>query len=308
MNHIYDVIIVGGGPAGYTAALYASRAGLDTLLIEKFSAGGQMALTGVIENFPGFDDGIDGFELGLKMQKCAERFGTKTESAEVFSLNFSDKIKTAETSVGSFYGKAVIIACGAVPKKLGLECEEQLIGRGVHYCAHCDGSFYKGKTVVVVGGGNSAAEDALYLSKLSKKVYLIHRRDTLKADKIYRDRLLELSNIEFIWNSTVVDVIYDEKLNGVIIKNAVTGGESVVNCDGIFVSIGRKPATDFIKNGLVLDNNSYIISDETCATSLEGVFAAGDVRTKPLRQIVTAVSDGANAAYFAEKYILNENN
>ena len=195
-----------------------------------------------------------------------------------------------------------------MPKKLGLECEEQLIGRGVHYCAHCDGRFYKGKTVVVVGGGNSAAEDVLYLSKLSKKVYLIHRRDTLKADKIYRDRLLELSNIEFIWNSTVVDVIYDEKLNGVIIKNAVIGGESVVNCDGIFVSIGRKPATDFIKNGLVLDNKGYIISNETCATSLEGVFAAGDVRTKPLRQIVTAVSDGANAAYFAEKYILNENN
>ena len=308
MNNIYEVIIIGGGPAGYTAALYASRAGLDTLLIEKFSAGGQMALTGVIENFPGFDDGIDGFELGLKMQKCAERFGAKTEIAEVLSLNLFDKIKTVETSVGTFSSKAVIIACGAVPKKLGLECEEQLIGRGVHYCAHCDGRFYKDKTVVVVGGGNSAAEDALYLAKLAKKVYLIHRRDTLRSDKIYRDRLIELSNIEFVWNSTVSDILSDEKVTGAIIKNNETKNERTVFCDGIFISIGRKPATDFIKNGLVLDNNGYIISDETCATSLEGIFAAGDVRTKPLRQIVTAVSDGANAAYFAEKYILNESN
>ena len=307
MSTIYDVIIVGGGPAGYTAAMYALRAGLDTLVIEKYSAGGQMALTGDIDNYPGFDEGIDGFELGIKMQKCAERFGAKTEIAEVISLNLSDKIKTAETSVGMFQGKTVIIACGAEPKKLGLKYEEKLTGRGIHYCAHCDGRFYKDKTVTVVGGGNSAAEDALYLSNLAKKVFLVHRRDTLRADKIYRDRLNELANIEFIWNSTVVDVISDEKVNGAIIKNTETGGESAVNCDGIFISIGRKPATDFIKNELALDNNGYIISDETCKTSLGGVFAAGDVRTKPLRQVVTAVSDGANAAYFAEKYILNKN-
>ncbi|MGN1478262.1 MAG: thioredoxin-disulfide reductase [Acutalibacteraceae bacterium] len=308
MNHIYDVIIVGGGPAGYTAALYASRAGLDTLLIEKFSAGGQMSLTGVIENFPGFDDGIDGFELGVKMQKCAERFGTKTESAEVLSLKLSDIIKTAETSVGIFSSKAVIIACGAVPKKLGLECEEKLTGRGVHYCAHCDGRFYKDKTVVVVGGGNSAAEDALYLSKLAKKVYLIHRRNTLRADKIYRDRLSELTNIEFIWNSTVSDILSDEKVTGAIIKNNETKKESTVICDGIFISIGRKPATDFLGNTLALDDDGYIIAGETTKTALAGVYAAGDVRTKKLRQIVTAVSDGATAAYFAQEYILNENN
>lgn len=308
MKSIYDVIIVGGGPAGYTAAIYASRAGLDTLVIEKYSAGGQLVLTGDVDNYPGFDEGIDGFELGVKMQKCAERFGAKTENTEVISLNLSDKIKKAETSVGIFQGKTLIIACGAEPKKLGLKDEEKLTGRGIHYCAHCDGRFYKDKTVVVVGGGNSAAEDALYLSNLAEKVYLVHRRETLRADKIYRDRMNKLPNIEFVLNSTVVDVKSEEKVNGAIIKSVVTGAESVINCDGIFVSIGRKPVTDFIKNGLALDNSGYIIADETCRTSLGGVFAAGDVRTKPLRQIVTAVSDGANAAYFAQEYILNENN
>lgn len=308
MNSIYDVIIVGGGPAGYTAAMYASRAGLDTLVIEKYSAGGQLVLTGDVDNYPGFDEGIDGFELGVKMQKCAERFGAKTKNTEVISLNLSDKIKKAETSVGIFQGKTLIIACGAEPKKLGLKDEERLSGKGIHYCAHCDGRFYKDKTVVVVGGGNTAAEDALYLSNLAEKVYLVHRRETLRADKIYRDRMNKLPNIEFVLNSTVVDVKSDEKVNGAIIKSVVTGAESVINCDGIFVSIGRKPATDFIKNGLALDNSGYIIADETCRTSLGGVFAAGDVRTKTLRQIVTAVSDGANAAYFAQEYILNENN
>ena len=308
MSHIYDMIVIGGGPAGYTAALYASRSGLDTLIIEKYSAGGQMALTGDIDNYPGFEEGIDGFELGLKMQKCAERFGAKTENAKVLSVNLSEKIKTAETSDGSLAAKAVIIACGAEPKKLGLENEENLIGRGVHYCAHCDGRFYKDKTVVVIGGGNSAAEDALYLSNLAKKVYLIHRRETLRADKIYRDRLMKLSNIEFVWNSTAVDITAEEKVTGAIIKSVLTEDKKFIACDGIFISIGRRPVTDFLKGKIDLSKEGYIAADETTKTSVSGVFAAGDVRTKTLRQIVTAVSDGANAAYFAQEYILNEYN
>lgn len=303
MEHVYDMLIIGGGPAGYTSALYATRAGLDTVLIERLSAGGQMALTGDIDNYPGFEEGIDGFTLGMKMQQCAERFGAKTEYAEVTATDFSDKIKKVETTNGTYFVRTVVIATGANPRELGIDGENLLIGRGVHYCAHCDGRFYKDKTVAVVGGGNSAAADALYLSRLAKKVYLIHRRDKLRAEKIYHEPLMKAENVEFLWNSTVEDFITDLKVTGAKIKNTITAESAEIACDGIFVSIGRKPATEFLGNSVLLDKNGYIVADESTKTNIPGVFAVGDVRTKALRQVITAAADGAVAVHYAEEYL-----
>lgn len=303
MENIYDIIIIGGGPAGYTAALYASRAGFNTVTLERMSPGGQMAVTDIIDNYPGFDEGIDGFDLGIKMQRGAERFGATTEYAEVVSVDLTEKIKKVKTADGTLYGKTLVIATGANPKELGIQNERELIGRGIHYCAHCDGRFYKNKTVAVVGGGNTAAADALYLSRIAKKVYLIHRRDTLRATKIYHEPLMQADNIEFLWNSAVTEFTADERVTGAKIKNLKTGDVTGIDCDGVFISIGRKPVTDFVRGKLLLDDDGYIIADETTRTDIPGVYAAGDVRTKALRQIVTAVSDGAVAVHFAEKYL-----
>ena len=303
MEKIFDTVIIGGGPGGYTAALYAARAGLDTVVLEKMSPGGQMALTDTIDNYPGFEEGVDGFTLGMKMQQSAGRFGAKTEYAEVLSAELTQDVKTVITGSGEFKAKTVIIASGANPRELGLPNEKQLVGKGVHYCAHCDGRFYKGKTVVVVGGGNTAVSDALYLSRIAEKVILVHRRDTLRATKIYREPLLKTENVTFCRDSTVSEILADESVSAVKLKNVKTGEETVVPCDAVFVSIGRKPATGFLADKLTLDENGYIPADETTRTEIPGVFAAGDVRTKALRQVVTAVSDGANAAYFAEEYL-----
>lgn len=304
----YDVLIIGGGPAGYTAALYAARAGFSTVLLEKMAAGGQMTLTGDIDNYPGFEDGVDGFTLGMKMQQSAERFGAETKYTEVLSVDFSKKIKTVTTDSGVLQAKTVIIASGANPRELGIEKEAVFLGRGVHYCAHCDGRFYKDKTVVVVGGGNSAAADALYLSRIAKKVYLVHRRDTLKATKIYHEPLFKAENIEFLWDSEIAELLGDTRVNGVKIKNTVSGDISEISCDGVFVSIGRKPATEFLGNSVGLDENGYIIADESTKTNKDGVFAVGDVRTKALRQVVTAVSDGATAVHYIEEYLAKTEN
>ncbi len=301
--HIYDSVIIGGGPAGYSAALYAARAGLDTLLLERLSPGGQMALTGDIDNYPGFDEGIDGFTLGMKMMQGAQRFGGVTEYAEVKKLILGDEIKQIITDDKTYYARTVILAMGANPRKLGLENEDELTGKGIHYCAHCDGRFYKDKTVTVVGGGNSAAADALYLSRLVKKVYLVHRRDSLRAEKIYHQPLTEADNVEFLWDSKIVDLNADEGFKGVTVENVKTGRQSAVFCDGLFVSIGRSPATEIDLGGIVLDEKGYIIADETTRTNIEGVFAAGDIRTKALRQVVTAAADGAVAVHFAEEYL-----
>ena len=303
MKHIYDMIIIGGGPGGYTAALYAARAGLDVIVLEKLSAGGQMALTSQIDNYPGFEDGIDGFTLGEKMQAGAERFGAKSEYAEVFSANLSSSPKVLETSEGTFYGHTVVLATGASPRELGIAGEKELIGRGVNYCAACDGMFYKGKTVVVVGGGNSAAADAMQLSRICEKVILVHRRDTLRATKIYHEPLKKAENIEFRWNSEVSEFISDGKVTGVKLKDVNTGEESIVECAGVFISVGRKPATELVKDQLDLDQSGYVIADESTKTNLPGVYAIGDVRTKKLRQIVTAVADGAVAVHEAEEYL-----
>lgn len=303
MERIYDMIVIGGGPAGYTAALYAARAGLDTVVLEKLSAGGQMALTSQIDNYPGFEEGIDGFELGEKMQAGAERFGARTELAEVLSVDFTNDIKKVETDSGDFYGKTVVISTGANPRELGVEKEQSLVGRGVNYCAACDGMFYKGKKVAVVGGGNSAVADAMILSRLAEKVTIVHRRDTLRATKVYHDALEKAGNVEFTWDSVVTELLYEEKLTGLNLKNVKTGEESVLECDGVFVSVGRAPVTELFKDVLELDKGGYIVADESTKTSVPGVFAAGDVRTKALRQVVTAVADGAMAAHYAEEYL-----
>ena len=303
---VYDMIIVGGGPGGYTSALYAARAGFNVLVLEKFSAGGQMALTHQIDNYPGFEDGIDGFSLADKMKKQAERFGARSENAEVIKVNLTVNPKEIETAKGTFLSKTVLLAAGANPRELGVDKESELIGRGVAYCASCDGMFYRGKTVVVVGGGNTAAADAILLSRIAKKVIIIHRRDTLKATRIYHEPLINAENVEFKWDSTVTELLYEDKITGVKIKNVKTGEESIIDCDGVFVSVGRKPATDFLGNQLDLDENGYIIADETTKTSIPGVYAVGDIRTKQLRQVVTAVSDGAMAVHSAEEYLAEE--
>lgn len=303
MEQVYDVIIVGGGPGGYTAALYCARAGLDVIVLEKLSAGGQMALTTQIDNYPGFEEGIDGFTLGEKMQAGAERFGAKTEYADVLSADLTGAVKKVETSEGEFLGKTVIIATGAEPRELGLPGEKELVGRGVNYCAACDGMFYKGKTVAVIGGGNSAAADALLLSRICEKVVLIHRRDTLRATRIYHDPLMKEENIVFCWNSVPTEFLYEDKLTGLKIYNQKTGEESVVDCDGIFISIGRQPDTALWGEELERDSSGYLVADESTRTNLPGVFAVGDVRTKALRQVVTAVSDGAVASHYVEEYL-----
>ena len=305
MKKLYDVIVIGGGPAGYTAALYAARAGLSTLVVEKLYAGGQMTQTNQIDTYPGYPEGIDGVSLGVNMQKGAQRFGAETVNSQVLSVQLAEEIKTVETAQGSYKGKTVIVATGAGHKHLGVAEEESLVGRGVAYCAACDGMFYRGKTVAVVGGGNSAAADALTLSRIAKKVYLIHRRDTLRAEKIYREQLEKAENVEFLWNSTVSQLLYEEKLTGVKLQNVYSLTESVLEVDGLFISVGRSPATELFRGQLELDENGYIVAGESTETSIPGVYVIGDVRTKAVRQIITAAADGAVAAHYAQAYLVS---
>lgn len=302
-KRLYDMVIIGGGPGGYTAAMYAARAGLKAIVLEKLSAGGQMALTQQIDNYPGFPQGIDGFELGANMQQQAQRFGAETEYAEVTAVDLQAQPKVIESSEGTFYGKTVVIATGAGPKMLGIAQEKELTGRGVNYCAACDGLFYKGKTVVVVGGGNSAVADALLLSRVAEKVILIHRRNTLRATKIYHEPLMNAKNVEFRWNSTVSGLLHEQKLTGVRLQDVHTGQETELACDGLFISVGRNPATSLFAGQLTLDEAGYIPAGESTETEIPGVYAVGDVRTKQLRQVVTAVADGAIAVHIAEEFL-----
>ena len=303
MDKIYDMIIIGGGPAGYTAALYGARAGLSTLVMEKMVVGGQMALTDKIDNYPGFEDGIEGLSLGEKMKNEAERSGARTVFATVLSADLKSDPKVIKTSDDIFYGRTVVIATGAEPRELGVAMEKELVGRGVSYCATCDGMFFKGKTVVVVGGGNTAAADILLLSRVASKVFVVHRRDTMRASKTYHETLMKAENVEFCWDSQVTGILSDDKVTGVRIKNINTGDERKLSCDGIFVAIGRKPASELAAGQLDLDERGYVITDESTKTNIPGVFAAGDVRTKVLRQVITAASDGAMAARYAEEYL-----
>lgn len=300
---LYDVIVIGGGPGGYTAALYAARANLSVAILEKLSPGGQMGTTDVIDNYPGFPQGVNGFELAMQMKEGAERFGAQTQLAEVTQVELAGQVKTVHTSGGDYQARTVVLATGAHPRELGLPGERELRGRGVSYCATCDGMFYRGKTVVVVGGGNTAVSDVLYLSRLCEKVYLVHRRDTLRASKVYLDPLQKAENVEFVWDSEVKQLLRDQAVTGVRVRNKKTGEERDIPCAGVFVAVGYLPNTQLYRGQVELDEAGYVLADETTQTNLPGVFAVGDLRKKPLRQVVTAASDGAVAAHFIEEYL-----
>ena len=302
-NNRYEVVIIGGGPGGYAAALYAARAGLSALVLEKFSPGGQMATTDVVENYPGFADGVNGFELGMQMKQGAERFGVKTKLSEVKSVELALESKVIRTAKETFEAKTVVLAMGAFPRELGLPNERELRGRGVSYCATCDGMFYKGKTVVIVGGGNTAVADAIFLAKICEKVYVVHRRDELRASKTYMEALEKAENMEFVWSAEVVEIEAGELVTGVKVKSRKDDKVTEIPCDGVFVAVGNVPNTELLKGQVDLDEAGYVLADETTQTNLPGVFAVGDLRKKPLRQIVTAVADGAVASKFAEEYI-----
>lgn len=299
-----DLAIIGAGPAGMTAALYASRAGLSVLMFERIMPGGQLAQTEHLENYPGYAQSTSGFELAMAMHAQAETFGAKLVSEEVLGLDLEGDIKTLSTSSGDYHARSLIVATGARPRHLGLQGEDELQGRGLSYCATCDGNFFRGVNVAVVGGGNTAAADALYLSRICNKVYLIHRRDTLRATAIYHQRLRGIDNIEFVWDSEVQELLSENgMLNGVRVFNKKDGSSSALDVDALFVAVGTTPNTEFLNGSLELDAQGYIVADELGRTATAGVFAAGDVRTKALRQVVTAVSDGAVCAEEAAAYL-----
>lgn len=304
-SSLYDVVIIGGGPGGYSAALYCARSGYSVLVLEKLSPGGQMATTGQVDNYPGFDEGVDGFELGERMKKGADRFGVETAFAEVTAVDLERQPKKVETTEGTVTARTVVLATGASPRELGFPEEHTLRGRGVSYCATCDDMMYRNKTVAVIGGGNSAVADALYLAKVCKKVYLVHRRDELRASKIYMDALTD-SGIEFIWNSKPVQILHEKRVTGVLVENVKTGEQQDIACDGVFVAIGRVPDTELFKGVLEMDETGYLKAGESTQTNIPGVFAVGDLRTKPLRQIVTAASDGAVASHFIEEFLMHQ--
>ena len=302
---MFDTAVIGGGPGGYTAALYCARAGFNVVLFEAIGPGGQMANTTLIENYPGFG-GIDGYDLGEKMAANAERFGVKTINEKVTSVELVGDIKKIITSSGTYEAKTVVIAVGADPKKMGLPDEDAMRGHGVAYCATCDGMMYKGKTVAVIGGGNTAVGDALYLSKMCSKVYLIHRRDSLRASKIYLETLKKADNIEIVWNARTTKILHEKNVTGIELEDTVSNSKRNIECSGIFVAIGRDPSTSMFKGIVDMDKNGYIVADETTRTSVPGVFAVGDVRTKPVRQIVTAAGDGATASKYIEDYLAGD--
>jgi thioredoxin reductase (NADPH) len=301
MEKIYDLIIIGAGPAGLTASIYAKRAMLDFLFLEKWLPGGEIANTYEVENYPGINY-ISGADLADKMVDHTKNLGIKICLEEVLEVDFKQKIKKVVTNYHTYLAKTIIISTGASSKKLGLSNEEKLKGRGISYCAVCDGALYKGKTVAVVGGGDVAVEDVIYLSRVAKKVYLIHRRDELRAAKRYQERMFKLENVELIWGSEVTDFIGEEYLEAIEIENTKNKEKRKISLDGVFVAIGMKPNVSFLKDELK-NNEGWIITDDFLETSIPGVFAAGDVRDKSLRQIVTSVNDGAMAVSMAQRYL-----
>lgn len=286
----FDIIIIGGGPAGYTAALYGARAGRSVLLLEKLAPGGQMGTTDLIDNYPGFPQGVKGFQLAMDMKAGAERFGAQTKLEAVTALELAGDVKTVHTKKDGYEARAVILATGAQPRELGLPQERALRGRGVSYCATCDGMFYRGKDVAIIGGGNTAVADALYLSKLCGRVYLIHRRDKLRAPDSQRVLLEQAGNVEFLWNSRAEELLYAERLTGLKTVRVDTGESRTLDCAGVFVAVGQVPETSLLAGQVELDEAGYVVAGENCQTNLPGVFAAGDLRQKPLRQIITAAA------------------
>jgi thioredoxin reductase (NADPH) len=305
---IYDVAILGAGPAGLTAAIYTARSLLSTLVIEKIGSGGQAAVTDLIENYPGFPNGINGFELSQKMDEQARKFGARFESDVILGLQKNgDATFTIKTESGAFQARSVIIATGASSRKLGVPGEDKFIGRGISFCATCDASFYRDKTVAVIGGGDSAVEEGIYLTRFARKVYIIHRREALRACKIAQQRALSNAKIEFVWNTVVEEVIGDEKIRKIRLKNVKTNASSELEIDGMFLYVGMIPNTQAFDN-LKKDEYGYIITDERLMTDIPGVFAAGDCRKSPVKQVATAVGDGTIASTIAEKYLEQAHN
>lgn len=301
---IYDVVIIGGGPAGLTAGLYCSRARLNTLLIEKMILGGQVMITTDVENYPGFPGGITGPELMERFQTHCQEFGLQVTTGDVQSIEDQGKIKRLIVDEKEILTRSVIIATGAEPRKLGVSGEKELIGRGVSYCATCDGAFFRNVPVTINGGGDTAVEEAMFLSRFASKVYLVHRRDKLRAISLLQERLNANDKIEVIWNSTIESCEGDNSgLTHINLKNTQTGEESKLETSGLFVAIGVTPKTSFLQGFIDLDDSGYIITDYQCQTSVPGIFAAGDVRQSVLKQIATAVGDGATSASVVEKYL-----
>ncbi len=306
MEEGYDLIILGAGPAGITAAIYAARARLHTLWLEKkFEPGGQIGETYQVDNYPGLP-GISGSDLGEAMAAHAEKLGMKPLREAVVSLEDQGEVKLVHTRKNTYRTKTLILSCGATHKKLGVPGEEELSGSGVSYCAACDGAFFKDKTVAVAGGGNAAVEDVLFLSRVCRKVYLIHRRDALRADRILQERMSELENVTPLWYSRIEEIRGETVVEAVKIRNLQTGEEEILPLEGVFVAVGIEPCTGFLKGFVDLDQNGYIVAGEDGVTSVPGVFAAGDIRTKALRQVVTAVSDGASAVHSVLDYLLRK--
>ncbi|MBU1062359.1 MAG: thioredoxin-disulfide reductase [Candidatus Omnitrophica bacterium] len=303
----YDVIIIGGGPAGLTAALYNARARLKILIIEGFSVPAQAVITDCIENYPGFPNGISGFELIENFKKQVQRFGAEFSVGNVEEI-YPCKDKNLngwkiEVEGKTYTSLALIIACGARPKKMNVPGEEKLQGRGVSYCATCDGALYRDKDIVVIGGGDTAVEEALFLTRFGKKVTLVHRRDRLRAAKVLQERAISNKKMEFVWDSITSEIIGEDKVKAVKIKNIKTEKESIISCDGVFIFVGYTPNTDFVKELLKMDKNGYIVTDTGMKTQSPGIFACGDCRQKLLRQVVTACGDGAVAAFSAQQYV-----
>lgn len=309
MSDIYDLAILGGGPAGITAAIYASRARLNTIWIDKnFAPGGQITATYEVDNYPGMP-GISGMDLGEAFGEHARKLGLEPKREKILSLeNISGDIKTIHTKKNEYQARTIILAFGAEHRKLDIPGEDDLGGLGVSYCATCDGAFYKDRTAVVVGGGNAAAEDAVFLSGLCKKVYLVHRRDELRADKAIQEKVFGCENIEMVWESIPLEILGQDEVTGIKIRNVKTGEERELDTDGVFIAVGIVPNTTFVEDQLELDENGYICAGEEGITSAAGVFAAGDIRTKALRQVVTAVSDGANTVASVQKYLWRKDN
>ncbi|MBW1721518.1 MAG: thioredoxin-disulfide reductase [Deltaproteobacteria bacterium] len=300
---MHDVIIIGGGPAGLTAGLYNARARLDVLLLEKLSPGGQVLTTDWVENYPGFPEGVSGFELMDRMRRQAENFGLVIKNKEVLGLEFHGARKVVRTSDEHLEAKALILACGATPRKLGIEGEDLLVGKGVSYCATCDGAFFRDQEVAVIGGGDTAVEEALFLTRFASKVTLIHRRDALRATRVLQERAMAEEKIEFLWDTVPVKILGNTAVEGIELRNVKTGETSEKQVKGIFVFIGTNPNTELVKGLLELDENGFIVTDNKMESSVPGVFAAGDVRSKLLRQISTAVGEGAAASFSAERYL-----
>jgi len=303
MNAKYDVVIIGGGPAGLTAGLYASRAKLDSLLIEKGLVGGQIANAELVDNYPGFAEGISGFELGQLMHQQATKYGLKTLLAEVTGIELQDEQKVVKTIEGDFIAKAVIIASGSERYKLGVPGEEAFAGKGISYCATCDAAFFKEQPVAVIGGGNAAITEALHLAKFASKVTVIHRRDQLRASRILQEKAFSEPKIEFRWNSVIDEIEGKDLVKRIRIRQVKTEEESALDVGGIFISIGLKPNTDYLKGILPLDATGHIITNDRMETEIAGIFAAGDIRHDSARQAITAAGDGATAAIYAKKFI-----